>query len=161
MGRTHLIRPRLKRLFAIAIASGVAAAISMIAIEIWVRSAWDDTRGRPGFFISDAVLGQAGWYKDNAAMKTHPVGQKHPNAWGLYDMHGNVYEWVQDWYAEGYYKQRPNPDSDPQGPEIGETRVLRGGGCWDYQRLARCTARYGLYPNGRAGSGGFRIVVRP
>jgi lysophospholipase L1-like esterase len=63
-----LIRPRLKRLFAIAIASGVAAAISMIAIEIWVRSAWDDTRGRPGFFISDAVLGQRlspnydGWF---------------------------------------------------------------------------------------------------
>ena len=63
-----MIRPRLKRLFAIAIASGVAAAISMIAIEIWVRSAWDDTRGRPGFFISDAVLGQRlssnydGWF---------------------------------------------------------------------------------------------------
>ena len=56
---------------------------------------------------------------------THPVGEKKPNAWGLYDMHGNVYQWCSDWFSQDYYKQ--SPPSDPTGPPAGSLRVLRGG----------------------------------
>jgi len=86
-------------------------------------------------------LREYAWYGEGSSGKTHPVGQLKPNNWGLYDMHGNVWEWVQDWYAEDYYKQRPNPDTDPQGPEKGEERVLRGGGYWLNQWFARCACR--------------------
>ncbi len=65
------------------------------------------------------------WFKENAAQTTHPAGQKAPNPWGLYDMHGNVSEWCQDFYAEGYYQK--NEGQDPRGPSAGDKCVLRGG----------------------------------
>ena len=91
---------------------------------------------------------------------TMPCRAYPANGYGVFDIVGNVWEWVQDWYAEDYYKRRPNPDTDPQGPEEGEQRVLRGGGSWD-QGLARCAYRGRLSPSCRLGDGGFRIVVRP
>ncbi|MBI4662191.1 MAG: formylglycine-generating enzyme family protein [Verrucomicrobia bacterium] len=71
------------------------------------------------------ALRTCGWFKRNADKKTHPVGAKSPNAWGLHDMHGNVAEWCNDSYQAGYYKN--SPASDPRGPEQGSTRVIRGG----------------------------------
>ncbi|MBN2181901.1 MAG: SUMF1/EgtB/PvdO family nonheme iron enzyme [Sedimentisphaerales bacterium] len=65
------------------------------------------------------------WYSDNSSKKTHLIGQKKPNLWGLYDMHGNVSEWCNDWYAANYYEQ--SPQRDPKGPPSGKERVLRGG----------------------------------
>ena len=65
------------------------------------------------------------WFADNAGGKTHPVGQKKPNPWGLYDMHGNVAEWCNDRYGEGYYAT--SPAQNPRGPAEGDERVLRGG----------------------------------
>ena len=114
------------------------------------------------FFGDDETkLKEYAWYDRNSGRTTHPVGKLKPNPWGLHDMHGNVWEWVQDWYADDYYKQRPNPDRDPQGPESGDLRVLRGGCLGDPQRNARCAFRYWGYPYDRFVIIGFRIVVRP
>jgi len=78
-----------------------------------------------GFGNNPASLKDFAWYAQNSSATTHPVGRKKPNAWGLYDMHGNVAEWCNDRYSETYYRQ--SPDKDPRGPAEGKERSLRGG----------------------------------
>jgi len=75
---------------------------------------------------SEAALKRHGWYRDNSNDTTHPVAQKQPNPWGLFDMYGNVAEWCFDYYDEAYYTL-PNPQKNPAGPESGKERVIRGG----------------------------------
>ncbi len=79
-----------------------------------------------------ARLAEFAWFYDNSEGKTHPVGEKKPNAWGLYDMHGNLFQWCADWYGDDYYKS--SPESDPCGPPSGTLHIDRGG---DWNSTAR------------------------
>ncbi len=83
-------------------------------------------------------LGKYAWYATNAGNKTHPVGQKQPNAWGLYDVHGNVWEWVNDFYAAEFYKE--SPGRNPRGPKSG-MGLMRGGSFRDSPDSCRCSYR--------------------
>src|SRR5262249_44671931 len=101
-------------------------------------------------------LGEYAWYEENASGQSHPVGQLKPNVWGLYDMHGNVYEWVHDWYETTYYQSRPA--RDPSGPSWGSDRVNRGG-CWGHNAWGCRSARRGrLTPDSRRDNLGFRLL---
>jgi uncharacterized protein (TIGR03437 family) len=102
------------------------------------------------------VLGDVAWYDSNSGSQTHPVGQKRPNAWGLYDMLGNVWEWCQDWYGPAYYSG--SPQEDPAGPSSGTSRILRGGGWGGNARFARVSFRGGEDTSTAWGDTGFRCV---
>ena len=111
--------------------------------------------GTTGAYAGD--LDGMGWYDKNSGNKTHGVGGKAPNAWGLYDMHGNVYEWCQDWYGD----YPSGSVTDPTGPSTGSYRVIRGG-CWlDLAGCCRSAIRYRLEPGDRNGGLGFRLAFSP
>ncbi|MDR1947004.1 MAG: formylglycine-generating enzyme family protein [Desulfovibrio sp.] len=96
------------------------------------------------------------WYGGNSGYETHPVGEKEPNAWGLYDMQGNVWEWVQDWYAGNYYAG--SPSVDPPGPSSGTLRAKRGGSWSDTAEECRPARRsYDAPDDSACGSPGCRI----
>jgi formylglycine-generating enzyme required for sulfatase activity len=122
----------------------------------WEYAARAGTNTIYSFGDDPRQLEEYAWYKDNADGATHPVGQLRPNAWGLYDMHGNVWEWVQDWYQDNYYSS--SPAADPPGPSSGSSLVLRGGswnlGPW----ISRSANRYDLAPDYRQNHLGLRLA---
>jgi len=106
------------------------------------------------FGADSRSLGDYAWFGGNSGQQTHPVGEKKANAWGLYDMHGNVLEWCSDWYGE-YPK---GTVSDPSGPNEGSDRVVRGGGWIIGAAFCRSVVRYGIDPSFRFGYG-FRVAL--
>jgi formylglycine-generating enzyme required for sulfatase activity len=86
-------------------------------------------------------LDEIAWYFGNSESRTHDVGGKIPNAWNLYDMLGNVWEWVNDWYDESFYST--GETRDPKGPAGGTYRALRGGSWVSYPRYVRVSDRLG------------------
>jgi len=102
-------------------------------------------------------LEKLAWYEANSGGKTHPVGRKQPNAWGLYDVHGNVQEWCQDWY-DTYSSETV---TDPPGPESGSEKVIKGGGWHSLAASCRCASRVIGLPINHYFYVGFRLVRTP
>jgi formylglycine-generating enzyme required for sulfatase activity len=136
----------------------------------WEYACRAGTKTRFSFGDADADLHKYGNYCDKSNTdglewqdkehndghdKTAPVGSYKPNAWGLYDMHGNVWEWCDDWYADSYVNAGTR---DPQGSASGNLRVLRGGGWYFYPRDCRSAGRFRSDPGDRFVGIGFRVV---
>jgi formylglycine-generating enzyme required for sulfatase activity len=125
----------------------------------WEYAARAGTSSTYSFGDDAGALSGYAWFKDNSRDTTHPVGQKQPNPWGLYDMHGNVWEWVQDWYEERYYSS--STSTDPKGPSSGSNRVIRGGSWYNFAKYCRSAFRYFSSPDVRGNLLGFRLVLSP
>ena len=123
----------------------------------WEYAARAGTQTAYSFGPEASGLGAYGWYAGNSDSGPHPVGRKRPNGWGLYDMHGNVWEWVADWYGD----YSSGLVTDPHGSATGAGRVYRGGGWNSAARYCRAANRLHDAPGDRINSLGFRLVRTP
>ena len=124
----------------------------------WEYACRAGSKTRYCFGDDESKLGEYAWYDKNSGNTTRPVGEKKPNGWGLYDMHGNVWEWCQDGW-DGYYKE--SPVDDPSGPTGGSGRVGRGGSWYFPARRCRSADRFGLRPGSRSYNLGLRVSGVP
>lgn len=121
----------------------------------WEYAVRAGTTTRFSFGDYESILGDYAWYDSKSGSKTHDVGQKKPNPWGLYDMHGNVWEWVQDIYHNSY-SGAPTDGSAWEGD--GSSRVVRGGYWYDLTRCCRSASRYASDPGVRVYILSFRLL---
>jgi formylglycine-generating enzyme required for sulfatase activity len=121
----------------------------------WEYACRAGSQTRCCFGDDQAKLGEYAWFEENSGDQTHPVGQKEPNAWGLYDMYGNVAEWCADWY--GSYPTEEQVD--PKGPEKGSMRVSRGFGLNVPTGWARSAMRGKNAAEDRHHGQGFRVIL--
>ncbi|MCX6906990.1 MAG: SUMF1/EgtB/PvdO family nonheme iron enzyme, partial [Verrucomicrobia bacterium] len=123
----------------------------------WEYACRAGTATRYHFGDDPSLLGDYGWFLGNSDHRTHPVGEKRPNAWGLHDMHGNALEWCQDWFSTTYFAE--SPADDPPGPSSGSVRVERGGTPILYPVGCRSASRH-YQESGKPNyiGAGFRLV---
>ncbi len=125
-----------------------------VGMRLPSEAEWEYAARAGGSAARYGNLDEVAWYHNNSGSKTHPVGAKSHNAWGLYDMLGNVAEWCSDWY--GAYSAAAQ--EDPVGPKSGSTKILRGGS-WDYSpRYVRAVVRDSYEPSHRSEDAGFRCL---
>lgn len=115
--------------------------------------------GTTGDYGGTGNLADMGWYDANSVGRTQFVALKQANDWGVYDMHGNVYEWVNDWYDADYYSN--TPADDPTGPNEGFYKVVRGGGATSPAEFCRSHRRRSYFLDRGTGDWGFRLVRDP
>ena len=121
----------------------------------WEHACRANTTTKFSFGDDDRELILHGWFEQNARGRTQTVGQLRANPWGLHDMHGNIWEWCSDWYADYPHLEQ---DIDPEGPESGSLRSIRGG-CWYlFPDYCRASSRYRYHDQFRSAHVGFRIV---
>ncbi|MDB4639398.1 formylglycine-generating enzyme family protein [bacterium] len=123
----------------------------------WEYACRAGTTTKYSFGDDASKLGDCGWFSENSGTKTHPVGGKKPNAWGLYDMYGNVWEWCHDYYG----KLPSGAVTDPAGATSGSVRVIRGGSGNYAAGYCRSASRSGRLPSFRNSRYGFRVSLSP
>ena len=123
----------------------------------WEYACRAGSKAAYSFDDEEGLLPEYGWFYRNSSDRTHTVGLLEPNAWGLYDMHGNVWEWCSDW-CEEYPK---GAVSDPTGPKEGSFRVFRGGSCYNVAAFCRSGLRNWFVPSYRSDYLGFRVALSP
>jgi formylglycine-generating enzyme required for sulfatase activity len=122
----------------------------------WEYACRADSSVQFSFGVNERDLPRHAWFRDNSRGAPHPVGQKLSNAWQLFDMHGNVYEWCADWNTGPY--SAASPVTDPVGEAQGVRRVIRGGAYDDAPARMYSTTRYGDTPAYRNEYTGFRVA---
>jgi len=122
----------------------------------WEFAARGGNKAQGHLYAGTDKIDDGVWYKTNSGGKAHPVAQKAANELGLYDMDGNVWEWLWDIYSSSYYQV--SPSDNPEGPETGPYRVMRGGAFYNDERYARVFTRQNSYVVFRQNSVGFRIA---
>jgi formylglycine-generating enzyme required for sulfatase activity len=123
----------------------------------WEYACRGGSEGACGAVGSSTGLLDRAWCRENSGQRPHVVGQKDANAWGLYDLYGNMLEWCQDWYDSRYYLS--SPVDDPRGPENGTYKVLRGGSWSDAVQELNAVARRAVPPDSEGPTYGFRVCV--
>jgi formylglycine-generating enzyme required for sulfatase activity len=142
--------------FCTALSKKTGRTVALPTEAQWEYAYRAGTKARFSFGNADKDMPAHGWYSSTGGGKTHPVAQKKPNAWGLYDMHGNAWEWCANWYANSY----ANAETlDPKGPATGQLRIIRGASFCDHAYRCRAAARASHAPGRRWHNIGFRVVV--